>query len=174
MKIHGFFDTKMGAYDGADVYELVGTFLVNKIIEKFDKHTIGLYRDDRLSVFENKSGYQLDRRKKSLWKTFNNFGLKIVAESYLKIVNYLDVTLNLNNSSLRRYRKPDDIIQYINKRSNHPQNVIKHLRTSIGKRLSSNSSDEKIFKEVAIYYKDISNKAGYINKLVYHAPSAEI
>ena len=43
---------------------------------------------------------QLERIKKSLQKTFKEFGLEIVAESNLRIVNYLDVTLNLNEGSL--------------------------------------------------------------------------
>ena len=50
-------------------------------------------------------------------------------------------------------------------------NIIEHLPASIEKRLSNNSSDEKIFKEAAIYYEDTLNKAGYINNLVYHTPS---
>ena len=112
--------------------------------------------------------------KKSLQRTFKDFGLETVAESYLRIVNYLDVTLNLNNGSFRPCHKPDDIIQYINKESNHPSNLIKHLPASIEKRLSNNSSDEKIFKEYAIYYEDTLNNAGYIDKLVYHAQSANI
>ena len=82
------------------------------------------------------------------------------------------MTLNLNNGSFRPSHKPDDIIQYINKESNHPTNLIKHLPASIGKRLSKNSSDKKIFKELPIYYEDTLNKAGYIDNLVYHAPSA--
>ena len=86
-----------------------------------------------------------------------------MAESNLKIVKYLDVTLNLNNGSFKPYHKPDDIIQYINKESNHPPSIIEHLPASIEKRLSNNSSDEKIFKEAAIYYEDTLNKAGYIN-----------
>ena len=112
--------------------------------------------------------------KKSLQRTFKDFGLEAVAESYLRIVSYLDVTLNLNNGSFRPCHKPDDIIQYINKESNHPSNLIKHLPASIEKRLSNNSSDEKIFKESAIYYEDTLNNAGYIDKLVYHAKSANI
>ena len=94
-----------------------------------------------------------------------------MAESNLKIVNYLDVTLNLNNGSFKPYHKPDDIIQYINKESNHPPSIIEQLLASIEKWLSNNSSDEKIFKEAAIYYEDTLNKAGYINNLVYHTPS---
>ena len=49
--------------------------------------------------------------------------------------NYLDVTLNLNNGPFRPYNKPDDIIQYINKESNHRPNTIKHQPISIEKRL---------------------------------------
>ena len=36
----------------------------------------------------------------------------------------------------------------------------------------NSSSDEKLFKESAIYYEESLNKVGFINKLVYHAPSA--
>ena len=115
MKKDGLFDVTMGAYDGAEVCELVGTFLLDKICEKYEKNNIGLYRDDGLSVFKNKSGTQLERIKKNLQNTFKDFGLEIVAESNLKIVNYLDVTLNLNNGFFKPYHKPDDIIQYSNK-----------------------------------------------------------
>ena len=76
---------------------------------------------------------QLERTKKSLQKTFEEFSLEIVAESSSRIVNYLNVTLNLNVSSFRPCNKPDDIIQYINKESNHPPNLIKHLPVPIEK-----------------------------------------
>ena len=135
MKKDGLFDVTLGVHDGADVCELVGTFLLDKISEKYDKISIGLYRHDGLSVFKNKSGTQLERIKKNLQKTFKDFGLKIVAESNLKVVNYLDVALNLNNGSFKPYHKPDDIIQYINKESNHPPSIIEHLPVSIEKRL---------------------------------------
>ena len=171
MKKDGLFDVTMGRYDGAEVCELVGIFLLDKISKKYEKNSIGLYRDDGLSVFKYKSGTQLERTKKNLQKTFKDFGLEIVAESNLKIVNYLDVTLNLNNGSFKPCQKPDDIIQYINKESNHPPGIIEHLPASIEKRLSNNSSDEKIFKEAAIYYKDTLNKSGYKNNLFYHTPS---
>ena len=115
------------------IYIYIGTFLLDKICKKYEKNSIGLYCDDRLSVFKNKSSTQLERIKKNLQKTFKDFGLEIVAESNLKIVNYLDVILNLNNSSFKPYHKPDDIIQYINKESNHPPSTIEHLPVSIEK-----------------------------------------
>ena len=144
--------------DGAEVCELVETFSLASV-----------------SIMTTDCQYlktQLERIKKSLQKTFKDFVLEIVAECNLRIVNYLDVTLNLNDGSFRPCDKPDDIIQYINKEFNHPPNLIKHLPASIEKRLSNNSFDEKIFQESAIYYEDTLNKAGYLDKVVFHAPSA--
>ena len=109
---------------------------------------------------------RLERIKKSLQKTFTEIGLEIVAESNLRIVNYLDVTLKLNDGSFRPCDKPDDIVQHINKESNHPPNFIKHLPASFEKRTSDNSSHEKIFQESSIYYEDTLNKAGYIDEAV--------
>ena len=117
---------------------------------------------------------QLERIRKSLQKTFKEFSLEIVAESNLRIVNYLDVTLKFNDDSFRPCDKPDDIIQYTNKESNHPHNLIKHLPAYIEKRLSNNSSNEKILQESPIYYEDTLNKAGYIDKVVYHTPQAQV
>ena len=53
MKKDGLFNVTMGAYDCAEVYELVGTFLLDKISVKYDKNNIGLYRNNGLSVFKN-------------------------------------------------------------------------------------------------------------------------
>ena len=53
-------------------YKLVGTFLLNKISEKYDKNSIGLYLDDELTVFKKESATQLERIKKSLQKTFKD------------------------------------------------------------------------------------------------------
>ena len=114
------FDVAMGAYDGAEVGELVGTFLLEKICEICNKSNIGLYRDDGLSIFRNKSGTQLEKMKKKLQRLFKEYDLEITAESNLKIVNYLDVTFNLKDGTFRPYYKPDDQIQYIHTDSNHP------------------------------------------------------
>ena len=48
------FDVAMGAYDGAEVCELVGTFLLEKISEICSKSNIGLYRDDGYQFLETK------------------------------------------------------------------------------------------------------------------------
>ena len=41
----------------------------------------------------------------------------------MKIVYYLDVSLNLNNSNYKTYGKPDNEILYIYKDSNHPPDI---------------------------------------------------
>ena len=51
-KDSGLFDVTMGAYDGAEVCELVGTFLLYKLSLKYNKNDIGLYRDDGLAIFK--------------------------------------------------------------------------------------------------------------------------
>ena len=42
------FDMAMGAYNGAEICRLVGLFLLNSLANKFDKNSVGLYRDDGL------------------------------------------------------------------------------------------------------------------------------
>ena len=46
MKKDGLFDVTIGAHDGAETWELVGTFLSDKISVKYDKNSIVLYRDN--------------------------------------------------------------------------------------------------------------------------------
>ena len=96
MKEDDLFDVTMGVYHGREVCEFVGTFLLDKISVKYNKNSIGLCRT-RVCMYLKT---QLERIKKSLQKTFKEFGLEIVAESNLRIVNYLDVTLKLNDGSL--------------------------------------------------------------------------
>ena len=68
MKKYGLFDVTMGAYDGAEVCELVGNFMLFSLSKIYNKNDICLYRDDGLAVFENISGPQSERIKKSFTK----------------------------------------------------------------------------------------------------------
>ena len=67
----------MGAYDDAEVCELVGSFQLYQLSNKYNKKDIGLYWDDAVAVFKNKSGPQEERIKKRLskslqWKEFKH------------------------------------------------------------------------------------------------------
>ena len=59
----GIFDVTMGAYDGAEVCELVGMYLLSILSAKCEKENIGLYRDDGLAVFKDLSGPEAERIK---------------------------------------------------------------------------------------------------------------
>ena len=167
-KVGGLFDVTMGAYDGAEVCELVGTFMLSKIANKYRKNDIGLYRDDGLAVFKNKSGPQNERIKKELQEIFKSNGLDIVIQCNRKSVDYLDVTLNLTDGSFKPYRKPDDETNYIHAESDHPPNIIKQLPIAVEKRLSDLSSSEDIFTQSKAYYQDVLARNGYKHKLKYN------
>ena len=114
------FDVAIGAYKDAEVCKLVSTFLLEKISEICNEGDIGLYRDDGLAVFRNKSGTQLEKIKKKLQRLFKEYDLEIIAESNQKIVNYLDVTLNLKDGTFIPYHKQGDQMKYIHTESNQP------------------------------------------------------
>ena len=56
----------MGCYDGAEVCELVGSYLLKKVSNIVDKKSIGLYRDDGLAILQNLSGPQIQRKRKDI------------------------------------------------------------------------------------------------------------
>ena len=161
------FDVAIGIYDGAEVCELVGTFLLEKISEICNKGDIGLYRDNGLAVFRNKSGTHLEKITKKLQRLFKECNLEIIAESNVKIVNYLDVTLNLKDGFFRPYHKPGDQMQCIHTESNHPPNLIKHISASIETRLSNPSFTGMISKESTTNYKNNLGQSGCKKKLSY-------
>ena len=102
------FDVTMGSWEGAEVCELIAIFMLSLIGNKYDTKNIGLYRDDGLAIFKNTSDPQFEKIKKTFEKMFKNKGLDIIIKCNLKIVDYLEVSLNLNDGSCRPYRKPNE------------------------------------------------------------------
>ena len=142
----------MGSYDGTEVCELIGIFMLSLISNIYNRKNLGLYRDDRLAASKYTSGPQSEKIKKTFQKMFKNKALDIIINCNMKIVNYLDVTLNLNDGSYRPYKKPNDETNYIHVNSDHPPSILKQLPVSIEKRLSSLSSSKEIFEEAVPYY----------------------
>lgn len=163
------FDVTMGAYDGAEVCELVGCYLLYLLREKFKNNDIGLYRDDGLAVFKNMSGPESEKIKKSIKKVFNNNDLDIIIQTNMSIVNFLDVTFNLNNNTYQPYHKPENTLNYINIESNHPPNIKKQLPINIESRLSRLSSNEQIFKNSLPYYEQALKQSGYQHNFKYQS-----
>ena len=63
--------------------------------------------------------------------------LEVTIETNQKIVNFLDITMNLEEGNFKPYIKPKTTPLYIDSQSNHPPSTIKNLPASINKRLSS-------------------------------------
>ena len=146
--------------------------MLNLIGERCDKKEIGLYRDDGLAIFKNRSGPENERIKKFIQKTFKDEGLDIIIQCNMKIVNYLDITLNLSTGTTAPYRKPDDETNYIHADSDHPPNIIRQLPISVEKRLSTLSSSESIFDEAKQYYQEALRRSGHMHTLKFNPPRA--
>ena len=58
----------MGCFNGAEVFEIVGTYILSKISNEISKKQVGLYRDDGLGVLRNMSESEMDQtRKTRMW-----------------------------------------------------------------------------------------------------------
>lgn len=167
-KTTGLFDVTMGSYDGCEVCELVGLYIIHKIKEKFPEIDFGLYRDDGLGTIQRAPKTKLRQIQNNLSKLFKEeLGLAITVSTDLTIVNYLDVTLDLQRGKYYPFRKPNDHPIYIHKESNHPPHVAKQLPKSINKRLSEISSDEDAFNGSKAVYEKALRDSGHGTRLKF-------
>ena len=86
----------MGSYDGAEVCEIIGLFMLDMLSKLFEKNSIGLYRDNGLSILRNYNGHQSDKVWKNLTKLLKKYQLNLDIKCNLKTVDYLDISFNLN------------------------------------------------------------------------------
>ena len=161
------FDVTQGSYDGAEICELVGLYILGSLSYRFGNSNIGLYRDDGLGVLRNLSGPQTERARKDLIRIFKDHGLKITAETNLWITDFLDVTFDLSTGKYRPYRKPNNTPLYINKRSNHPPSIIKQLPIMINRRISEISSSKEEFDVAKPQYEDALFRSGHGKNMEY-------
>ena len=140
----GSFDVTMGAYNEAEVCDFIGIYMLYLIEKKYDLKNIGPYRDDGLAVFKNVSRPASEKIKKHLQYLFKQTGLQKIIECNLKVINYLDVTFNLNDGFYLRYRMLNKETHYIHIQSDHPPSITNQLPWAIEKCLSQ-LSHQKIY-----------------------------
>ena len=167
VKKEELFDVSMGAFDGAEVAELVGLFILHVLKEAAPAVDFGLYRDDGLGESDPLSGSVRDRMRKKIIRVMKELGLGITIEFGLRQVDFLDANFDLSNSVYKPYRKPNDNPCYVHVHSNHPLNTIKQLPGMINKRLCGLSSNAEVFKESTPIYDAALKKSGYKEKLVF-------
>ena len=133
-----------------------------------EKNLNGTCRDDGLACFENVSGPQADRTRKDFIYIFRKeFQLSIICETNLKIVDFLDVTLDLTTGKYKPYNKPGNIPQYINVKANNPPNIIKNLPESISCRINKLSSDKSVFDNSKDLYNNALYDSGFKDKIKF-------
>ena len=132
------FDLKMGCYDGVEVCELVGTYILNKLKNVTSKEKwIGNI---------SKNTQNCNRKKeKQIVKVFKECSLTINIKCNSKSVDFLDVTFDLVNESYKPHRKSNNKPLYINKHFNHSPNILQQLSKFIEKRICETSSNIDVF-----------------------------
>ena len=167
------FDVTMGSFDGAETCELVGSYLFNRLPEGIRKQIV-LYRDraDSLGAFQH-TPKEIEGIKKDICKVSRNNGLKITIEANKKIVNFVDVTLNLDKRSYEPYTKPNNTPLYVHHESNHPHSILKSIPLAINKRLSEISSNKEAFDKPAPIYQQALEKSGYKHQLKFDQTRSE-
>ena len=170
----GFFDVTMGSPDGAEVSELVGLYLLHKLIgQNIVKHnTVGLYRDDGIIALSSKSGRANDKIKCKIQDFFKSEGFSIEFSLVDSFVDYLDVRLH-SNQTHESYHKPNSDKVYVHKLSNHPPSVLKNIQANTELRLSKLNSNEKLFKNNAEFYSKVLAKSGHNSALNYQKDLAQ-
>ena len=87
---------------------LLGFYIQSNLENILPKTNFGLYRDDGLILLRNLNGQQMDKKRKAVIKIFKDIGFSIDIQTNLKEVDFVDVTLNLQNGTYRPYKKPND------------------------------------------------------------------
>ena len=120
-----------GCYDGAEVCELAGCYILNQLSTTMRKEIVRLYCNDSLGIMKEMSGPEIERKQKRMIKIFKDCVLNITIKTNLTAVDFLDIHLNLRDNTYQPYRKPSSELIYISKSSNHPKDMIKDLPKAI-------------------------------------------
>lgn len=163
----------MGSFDGAELRELAGLYILHIFGKKYGKHRIGLNRDEGLYCFAYTNGPQADRIRKDVIKIFKeSFNPILICEANLKAVNFLDVTLNLGTG---KYLITNQIIvNYISTLFlTILQILFENLASNISERTNNFSAGETTFnksKGFQVIHSpkvDLKMRSCFSNKKIY-------
>ena len=155
------FDVPMGGYDSSQIADLVGLYILNMLTRIISPQQLGLYHIDGLIYIPNSNGSLSSSIQKRVIRAFKFLEFRIEISSNIKIVNFLDVTLDLSNNSYKPFIKTNQNPSYINVDSNHPKNIIKQIPKAVNLRIAKLSANEKIFKESSKRYIEALKNSGF-------------
>ena len=99
------FDVPQGGFDSAEVSEMVGLYILHCLRDL--PVTAAIYRDDGC-VLSRLTPFETERVKKRICEIFTGLGLRVKISANQKIIDFLDVTLNLTDGTYKPFRKPGD------------------------------------------------------------------
>ena len=101
----GPFDNGQGFLDGAESTDLIGLFLLSKT--QYLGMQMGKFRDDGLAI-SFLTPRETENATKKLCQIYQQYGLKLDVKINVAVVNYLDITLDLNTCLLYTSPSPRD------------------------------------------------------------------
>ena len=123
----------MGCFDGAELSEIIGIYIITKLQSVLQKYSAGRSRDDQLGVTEKFPGPEMEKKRKQIIEIFKKLELSITIKLNLHVVHFIDIQFNLKTKSYKPYMKPNSVPVYVDKNSNHPSQILKELPKTIGK-----------------------------------------
>ena len=154
----------MGSYDGAEVCELVGLYILHLL--KVTGVDLGLYRDDMLGVTRTR-GRSLEKMKQTIQSIFQEAGLKVVGAVGLEATDFLDIFMDLRAGTFRSFVKEGDRPTYVHSQSNHPPSVLKNIGPGVNKRLSMLNANQELFDQAAPLYQEALDRGKHTHALSF-------
>ena len=91
-------DVPKGAYDSAQVAELIGIYILDTLDRIVNLEQVELYQDDGIIFIPDRNGPKTPKTQKNIIREFKLLGLRIEITSNLKMVDFFVIALNLYNS----------------------------------------------------------------------------
>ena len=99
------FDVPIGAYDSAQLANLIGIYILDTLGRIVNLEQMGLQWNDGIIFISSSNGPKTSKIHKQNSRAFKSIGLRIEIASNLNIVNFLDVTLKLLNDTFKPFSK---------------------------------------------------------------------
>ena len=110
---------------------------------------------------------QAEAKKKDVAAILKSTGIDITIQGNLKVVDFLDLTLDLNTGTYKTFNKPNNTPLYVHKQSSHPPNVTKNIPLAVNQRISGNSSNQKVVEETIAPFQQALKNSGYDHQLKF-------
>ena len=148
------FDATIWRFDGAEICELVGLYLLDKLSVLLYKHNVELYCGNNLAVSNNANGPKLEKIRKEIIPIFKVDKLSIIIETYMIETFFYMWLSTFTLTKNFPYHTPNNNALYINMQSNYPGNTQEEIKI-IDKNISELSNSNEDFDNTKRIYKKL-------------------